>query len=107
MQAAAPDQSTQAQTQKGTKATDKTPAAQPDKTKKKVAPVEKPDSPPASYLLRVCSIAPSNNAQQIQGLVGNPKPFTVKVRDERTLLIYGPTRVTKPSDLSLVSKVCA
>jgi hypothetical protein len=79
----------------------------PPADKKKAPPPPKtPDNPP-SFLLKIVPIAPSNNAAEIEKLIGNPKPFTVKARDPRTLLIYGPTSTLTQSQRSLMERVGA
>jgi len=61
---------------------------------------------PASYFAKTCSIN-GDNAEDIAKLIGNPKPFTVKVRDSRTLIIYKPTRTLNSSDQQELDGLCA
>src|SRR5258708_14276117 len=50
----------------------------------------KPAAESPSYLVKICSIAPSNDGGDVANLIGNPTPFTVKAHNPRTLLISGP-----------------
>jgi hypothetical protein len=82
----------------------KTPPASP---KKKSPPPPKGGDNSPSYLWEIHSIAPSNNGEEIEKLIGNPKPFTVKARDARTLLIYSPTTTLTPADRRVLERVYA
>ena len=72
--------------------------------KKTTSAPKTPDNP-ASYLWAIKSIAPSNNGAEIEKMIGNPKPFTVKARDARTLLIYSPSPKLTADDERMLQRI--
>jgi hypothetical protein len=88
-------------------AADKKKPDKPAADNKKTAPPAKGSDSPPSYLWEEKSIAPSNNAAEIEKLIGNPKPFKVKARDARTLLIYSPNITLTPADQKVLHRIYA
>jgi hypothetical protein len=97
------DQKTQAQSSANAKKRKTPPGSQAAKT----GSTTKASDSPASYLWDIKSIAPSNNGAEIENLIGNPKPFTVKARDARTLLIYSPGLALTPADQKVLERIYA